>query len=86
MESSREAMHELVAVHREPVTRYCRRLLDNHADTDDVSQTVFEQAFLRLEAVERAGVALIDGAASPHRSLARQKARSARGARRDRCK
>ena len=36
---------ELIEVHGDCIYRYCRRILGNNEDADDVSQTVFVQAF-----------------------------------------
>lgn len=44
-----QAMGILVEMHGDHVYGYCRRMLGNHADVDDVSQTVFVQAFQCLK-------------------------------------
>jgi RNA polymerase sigma factor (sigma-70 family) len=43
------AMELLVELHGEQVYGYCRRMLGNDVDGDDVSQTVFVQAFQGLK-------------------------------------
>jgi RNA polymerase sigma-70 factor, ECF subfamily len=47
------AMMLLVREHGEHVYRYCRRMLGNPADGDDVSQTVFVQVFHGLKDLSR---------------------------------
>jgi RNA polymerase sigma factor (sigma-70 family) len=51
---TQRAMTLLVAQHGDHIYGYCRRMLGNAADGDDVSQTVFVQAFQRLHGVAQA--------------------------------
>jgi RNA polymerase sigma-70 factor (ECF subfamily) len=46
-------MEILVEMHGDHVYGYCRRMLGSHADIDDVSQTVFVQAFQCLKDLPR---------------------------------
>jgi len=48
------AMAMLVEQHGDAVYAYCRRMLGDRAETDDVAQTVFVQAFQGLARVSRA--------------------------------
>ncbi|MEZ4360585.1 MAG: RNA polymerase sigma factor [Kofleriaceae bacterium] len=68
------AMQALVETYGELVYRYCRRMLGNDADGDDVAQTVFVQAFSdikNLSRVRNARAWLL--AVSRHRCLDRLK-------------